>query len=74
MITVNKHKLTKLVTKVIDIQESKIKKRQPTGLTKDDILMWDRIFSQPEPEPTYQYHFALDPKWQAKNKRTTKLK
>lgn len=68
MIHVNSDKILLLVDKVIEDKNKRIKVKKPVGLTEEDIQMWNRIFNAPEPEPTYQYHFALDPKWKARHK------
>lgn len=69
IIVKDKQKLISLVNKVIEDQDKRIRKRKESGLTEDDILMWNRIFNQPDPEPIYQDHFALSPQWKAKNRR-----
>ena len=67
MIHVSKDKIQILVTKIIEDKDKKIKSKV-SGLTEEDIQMWDRIFNAPEPEPIYQDHFALSPVWKAKHK------
>lgn len=65
----DKEKISKLVNKVVEEKDKKIKQKASIGLTQEDFLMWDRIFNQPEPEPIYQPHFALTAEWKTKHPR-----